>query len=97
MEIATGLLSVAGIIYFFVTGSLMLIFYAAVFGSIINFIVIFRAAHRKGLSRRGKSSSLFYPALDNNVSDKSFFKGVELKPLAVAYICSFLFSHAGNF
>jgi hypothetical protein len=33
MEIATGFLSVAGIIYFLVTGSLRLIFYAAILGA----------------------------------------------------------------
>jgi hypothetical protein len=33
MEIATGILSAAGIVYFLVTGSLALIFYAAVLGA----------------------------------------------------------------
>ncbi len=33
MELATGFLSVAGIIYFFVTGSTVLIFYASILGA----------------------------------------------------------------
>lgn len=34
MEVATGLLSVAGIVYFLATGSLLLIFYASVLGAL---------------------------------------------------------------
>lgn len=34
MELATGLLSAAGIIYFLITGSLLLIFYASIIGTL---------------------------------------------------------------